>query len=141
MARTDRDNALAVDGLKELRKALKQTDAETDKFVRQRLKEIVAITRNRAASNAPVGQRSAPGHVHLRDAIKTSVAARSASVFTTAPHGYVQDRGGKVGREGSTILKREDVSQYMTKAQTQSAPETAHELEALLDDIERELDK
>lgn len=129
------DYALAVEGLGDLRRALKRVDAEADKAVRRELKEIGDAVRDRAARNVEhkTGRHN-PGQKHLEHTLKTSVTRNAVTVFSNAPHAGVQDRGGRVGH--GAIIHRARASGYMTKAVSQSKRDT----EAALGDIGRRLE-
>lgn len=49
----------------------------------------------------------------------------------------MQDQGGRVGRNHATLLKRSDVSQYMTKAVRDSSPAVEKQVDELLDQLGR----
>lgn len=67
-----------------------------------------------------------------------SIRQSGASVYSDAPHSRVQDEGGQVGRNRATLLKRGEVSQYMTRAVRDSNALVSRRLEGLLADIERD---
>lgn len=62
---------------------------------------------------------------------------RSVSVYSNLEHSRVQDQGGQVGRHRATLLKRSDVSQYMTKAVRDSSQEVEKQVDELLDQLGR----
>ena len=67
--------------------------------------------------------------------------ARSVSVYSSAIHAIVQDQGGQVGRNRATLLKRSEVSQYMTRAVQQKQATITKEVNAVLDDVARDFEK
>lgn len=71
----------------------------------------------------------------LAASIRIGVNQRSVSIYSSAIHAIVQDQGGQVGRHHSTLLKRGEVSQYMTKAVRQTSGEVGSRINRVLDDV------
>lgn len=143
---TLRGEALAVTGLRDLQRALKQAGDDAGPKLRRVLREIAEDVRNEAQANAPVGDGRSGDPGRLRASIRTSVGQRSVSVYSNADYAYVQDRGGWVGRygggtHGATLLKRAEVSAYMTRAVRDSQQLVSQYLMGVLDDIERNFER
>ena len=126
------DNSIHVEGLAPLQRALKKAEGETGKQLRRELRAIANDVRDAAKSNAP--KRSGA----LAGGVKSSVTQRGASVYSNLVYAYVQDRGGQVGRNRATLLRRSDVSQYMTRAVQREAPRVQRRMERVLDRIGRD---
>ena len=76
---------LHVDGLKDLRKALKQAGPDSVKALQYGLRAGAEIVAQRAEQLAPVGTRpKPPGVPHLRDTIRAGTAGAYARVYSNA---------------------------------------------------------
>jgi phage gpG-like protein len=128
-------STVLVRGLEPLQRALKRTQGNLPKHVRTELRGIGKYVRDRAKANV----RSRSGD--LEGSVRTSVTNRSVSVYSNLPYSRVQDQGGKVGRHHATLLKRADVSRYMTRAVSASEGEVRTRLEALLDAIDHDFEE
>lgn len=136
-------DAIVVHGLADMQRVLRKAEHELAPQLRQRLKDTgEGIVAPVARRYAPVGVRSAQyrfGGRTLAESIRVSATQRGASVYSTAVYGGVQNFGGRVGRNHATVLRRADVSQYMTRAVADTrAPAAAH-IEGVLDWLSREL--
>lgn len=133
----DRESGAALSGFTEVQRALAEIDNGTAKELRRRLRIVgqdVAEVAGRNVSHKT--GRHGPGP-RLGGSIKVTVSRGSASVYSTAPHGGAQNVGGRVGRRGATILKRADVSGYMTHAVQSEREHVADELDGLLDWLDK----
>lgn len=138
----DNGVALAVEGLAPLQRALRNVDKATAKELKEGLKDIGKGVQRKAKENAPEGPRPKRSDApKLKGSIRVSATTRGVSVYSNAPHAYVQDRGGRVGRNRATILQRGNVSAYMTKAQRSEQPHVSRRLQGLLDSIGKEFEK
>lgn len=129
----DRGEALAVTGLSQLQRALKHTASEAKPALRKELKGIgeeVKLVAGENVSHRTGRHGSGP---RLAGSIKVSVRQAGVSVYSNAPHAFVQDRGGRVGRGHRTILERGKVSQYMTRAVRSEQDRMSKRLEGVLD--------
>lgn len=145
LARTYRDRSLAVqvEGLKALRRALSKTESNANPYLKSELRELGTHVRDKARAYAPVGPRPRRSRSKpLRGSIKVSSTLQGVSVYSDADHAIVQDRGGWVGRRtilgksglhGSTLLQRNKVSRYMTRAVEDTQPEVERRVQKVLD--------
>lgn len=135
-----RDEGIAVSGFSEIQKALATIDKGIQRELTKRLRKVghgVALTAGRNVTSR-TGRHSGQ---RIERSIKVAVNRNSASVYSTAPQGGVQNVGGRVGRHHATLIKRSDVSQYMTKAVSSSRDEVTQDLEGLLDWLTEEFGK
>ena len=132
-------NAIAVQGLAELQRALRRAEGEAPKYLRRGLTEIAKGVKRDATANIThrTGRHGNEGPIRVR----TSVTARGASVYANEVHAIVQDVGGQVGRSRATLLRRDSVSQFMTKAVRNSRPRIEREMEQLLDTLGRDFER
>lgn len=109
--------------------------------LRRRLSEVAEPVRSRAAANVThkTGRHGNPGPA-LENTLKIGVSATSVSIYSNAIHSIVQDQGGRVGRHGATLLRRANVSQYMTRAVQQETPKIQAALEAAIDETIAEME-
>lgn len=111
------NETIVVDGLSQLSRALREADADVAKELRQSLRTSARVVQEAAKAN--ISHRTGrhdPDVPRLADSLKVGVGATSVSLYSNALHAGVQDQGGKVGRGRLTLLKRSEVSQYMTRA-------------------------
>lgn len=139
---TGRDAALVVQGLRPLTRALKKAEGNADKHLRGQLRTVGKFVQTRARANAPVGPRPKRSNTKpLRGSIRTSVTMKGISVYSDEEHALVQDRGGRVGRDGATVLQRGKVSGYMTRAVRDAGPEVSRRMQGVLDSIGNDFEK
>ena len=142
-----RNTALAVQGLKPLMRALDRTADGAGKHLRRELRGVGKFVQGRARANAPVGPRPKRSNTKpLRGSIRASATLKGVSVYSDEEHALVQDRGGHVGRYGpggygATVLQRNRVSGYMTRAVEQAQPEVSRRLQGVLDSVGRDFEK
>ncbi len=140
MAFRNVEDGVVVQGLAEMQRALRRAEHDLGPQLKKRLKEAgVQIVAPAARASAPRGTRAHAG-VKLADSIRTGVTQRGAWVASSAIHGGVQNYGGRVGRNHATVLKRGDVSQYMTGAVKRTQANVTEHVEGVLDWLARELD-
>jgi hypothetical protein len=132
--------AAAVKGLAELQRALRRVEGNSDKDLKRHLRVIGTTVKTRAAGNLSHRTGRHGEGPTIEGSLRVGVVQRGVSVYTTAPHGYVQDRGGRVGRHHATLLARGSVSQYMTRAVVEGQSTVARELDALMADFGREFE-
>lgn len=124
--------------LPELREALRRlAGPDVNRLMKAELRAIANEVRNQA--RAGVSNRSGRGKGDLARSIRASVTQRGASVYSGLPYARVQDEGGRVGH--GAILKRADVSQYMTRATRNSQATVSRRLQGLLDAITSEFER
>lgn len=131
----NREAGVYVEGLAAMQRVLFRAGHELGPELRLRLKAAVEQVRVTAQADAP--SRSG----RLRASIRVSVTQRSASLYSTAIYGGVQNYGGKVGRDHATLLKRAEVSQYMTRAAQSNKERVAREVEGVLDWLTHQLEE
>lgn len=132
--------AVAVRGLTDLQRALRRVEGSAGPELHASLKDIAGHVRDRAAGNVTNRTGRHGAGPTIRGSLRASATQRGASIYTTAPHGYVQDRGGQVGRHGATLLRRGAVSQYMTRAVVSERAATLARLDRLLAGFGREFE-
>lgn len=140
-----RDQGLAVVGYQQLQAALQRIGGgKGDYGLAYEVQRRVRIIGEAVAQAAPkfvshrTGRHGDPGNPSLESSVRVSATQWSASVYSTALHGGVQNVGGKVGRNHATLLKRADVSAWMIKAVGSERAFVAAEIEDLLSWLERE---
>jgi hypothetical protein len=127
-----RDEGVVVEGFAALQRVLKQIESGAHPELKKRLKVIGDHVAKTARGNVSHKTGRHFGSPRIESSIKVSVTARGASVYSTAPHGGVQNVGGRVGRSHLTVIKRAEVSGYMTKAVQSDREFVQHETEALV---------
>lgn len=125
-----------LQGYTELVRALRRTDDMVYPYLRRELLDIAGDVRSVARTYVKhrTGRHGGPNVPRLAPSIRSGVTTQGASVFSSAPHSIVQDVGGRVGH--GAILKRSEVSHYMTDAVRDSQPYVTRRLEVLLSEIE-----
>lgn len=132
------ESGVYAQGLAGIQRVLKRSEHELAPQLKTRLRQGGELVVPVAKANAPFGSRYNFG-TPLRDTIKTSVTQRGASMYSTSVYGGVQNYGGRVGRNHATVLKRANVSQYMTKAVDSTHVAVVAHVEGTLDWLKREL--
>lgn len=137
------EEAIAVRGLTGLQRALRRADTETGKRLRRELRDIAKDVRDTAQTYVThrTGRHGGADVPRLADSLKVSVTTTGATVFSEAPHAAVQDQGGRVGRNRATLLKRANVSHYMSNAVRDAQPYVTRRLEELMDELERDFER
>lgn len=137
-----RDDAFAVRGLSELQRALRRAEGDAQKHLRAELKTAASVAREKARGfiTHTTGRRGNAGPP-LADTLRVSVTQAGASVWSDAPHAVVQDVGGRVGRGQLTVLRRGEVSRYMTRGVQSAQPEIEARVNAALDRVERDFER
>jgi hypothetical protein len=132
--------SLSIKGLAELQRALRRVDGHLGPDLRKGLREIAEVVRRKAEGNIShrTGRHGDEGP--LADSLRLGVTQRTVSVYSNLEHSRVQDQGGRVGRNHATLLKRGEVSQYMTRAVQSSAPEVEQKVNELLDRLGRDFE-
>lgn len=132
-----------VQGLTSMRRVLRESQHTLGPQLQSRLRATgEGIVAPAARRLAPRGERSALYRFagqSLHESIRTSVTLRGASVYSTVDWGGVQNYGGRVGRNQATLLRRADVSRYMTRAVAETRPAATRHIEGTLDWLAREL--
>ena len=138
MAFKTRDAGIAVRGLGEIQRALKSIDDGTYPELRARLKAIGVEIAHAAPGFVRHKTNRHSGIPRIEDSVRVSLNRNSASIYSIAPHGGVQNVGGRIGRNHATIIKRSDASHYMDKAVASKRGFVEAEFDAVLDWIEQE---
>lgn len=136
---------VVVSGLTDMQRVLKKGGSELGPELKKRLKDVgEGIVAPVARRYAPQGVRSARYRFSgpsLHESIRAGATQKGATVYSTSVYGGVQNFGGKVGRNHATLLKRADVSQYMTRAVRETRVPVTRHVEGTLDWLTRELTK
>lgn len=137
---TNTSSGVLVQGLDSMQRVLKVANSELAGELRKRLAGAVEVVHVSARENA-AALRDSPYNFGkpLSQTLKVSVTQRSASVYSTAVWGGAQNYGGQVGRGGATLLRRDSVSQYMTRAAQTNHVRVAAQVESVLEWLEHEL--
>lgn len=137
------EEGVYVQGLSDMQRVLKKGGNRLAPELRQRLKDVgEGIVAPVARRYAPQGVRSARYRFSgpsLHESIKVGATRTGATVYSASIYGGAQNFGGRVGRNHATILRRADVSQYMTRAVRDTAPTTVRHVEGTLDWLAKEL--
>lgn len=133
------EGTIVVEGLTALQRALRLAEGNADKNLRKRLRSAAEPVKTAAKANVThkTGRHGNDGP-RLASSIRIGVNARSVSIYSAAVHAIVQDQGGQVGRGRQTLLKRSEVSQYMTRAVQRTSAVVAERIDGVLDDLERD---
>lgn len=134
-----RGDGVSVDGFAQLLRALKRVDDGLFPELHSRLKAIGARVELVAAGNVTHRTGRSGSTPRIEDSIKVSVTQTSASVYSTAEHGGVQNYGGRVGH--GAVIKRAAVSQYMTVAVKDTQPWVKEEMDGLISWLLTEFEK
>lgn len=135
---TDHSQALIVRGLQPLQSSLKKAEGDIGPKLKLGMKTLGRGVLHDAQSNAPVGPRPKRSKSSaLAGSLKVSVTTSGVSIYSNAPHAYVQDRGGKVG--GGAIVPRASASGYMTKAVSMNRAKIALTVDKLLTEVQNEI--
>lgn len=121
---------IVVDGLRQLQAGLAQVDPALKKELQAAFKEAGALIAETAADNIghKTGRHGNTGKP-LAQTLRVSATSTALSLYSNAPHAGVQDQGGQVGRGHLTLLKRGEVSQYMTRAVTSDSSKVEEMIE------------
>lgn len=136
MRRSDISNdTIAVEGLRDLMRSLKEMDKTTRKEVRAKLREVGKIVADEAKSQASSKMTSRSGN--LIRLIKVSVTQRSVSIVAGAmkrspkyPSGYNYPRRHEYGSGGKRA--------FMNPALDEKQEEVIKRFEEILDELERQ---
>lgn len=140
-AGADRGEAIRVEGLSSLQRALKRAGDGGGKILRNELKSIASEVRDVAKIDAPRGDGRSGTPGRLRDSIRSGATQTTASVYSNLVYARVQDRGGRVGRHHATILSRGSVSGYLTKAVLAESVRVDRHLESIRRQIQRQFEE
>lgn len=126
------ESAVAVEGLAGLQRALRRVEGSARRDLLRELRAIAKTVRDAAKANVSHRSGRHGQGPTIEDSLRISVRQAGVSVYTDAPHARVQDQGGQVGRDHATLLKRAEVSQYMTRAVRDEQPRMSQRLQGLL---------
>lgn len=121
------NDAVRVQGFREIQRALGAIGDGAEKELRQKLRDIGETVALVAASNAPRDTGE------LQHSIRTSSTLRGASVYSNVAYGGAVEYGAWTQHGRGPHIKRADASHYMHRAVTQSEPFVDREVEALLE--------
>ncbi len=77
------------------------------------------------------GRHGSDSQPRLEDSVRVSVTTRTASVYSSAIYGGVQNVGGRIGRRHATLLTRGQVSNWMDRSVATNAAFVQAEAEGL----------
>lgn len=118
-----------LEGLSDLRRALKRVDRELDRSLAKSLREIGKKVRDRVRAGA---LRFAQSHT-LEKSLRYSVKQKTASIYSDVVYSRVQEYGGRVGH--GAVIRRADAHHYMTEGIAASRRVIDSNLESVLDDL------
>jgi hypothetical protein len=113
---------------------LRRAEGEVGPQLKREIGVAVEYVRALAKRNAP--HRSGA----LERSVRKSVTQKGGSVYSNLPYAYVLDSGGRVGRNHATLLRRGDMSHYMTRAAHDGRPYVSHRVEGMLNRLGRDFD-
>jgi HK97 gp10 family phage protein len=129
------NDTIAVEGLRDLMRALKEMDKTTRKEVRAKLREVGKIVADEAKSQATSKMTQRSGN--LVRSIKVSVTQRSVSIVAGAlkrsakyPSGYNYPKRHEYGSGGKRA--------FMNPALEDKQEEVIERFEEILDELEKE---
>lgn len=137
-----RDQGIVLHGFAQLQEALRRIEGVGDFGLAYEVQAQMRRIGEKIAKDAPgfvthkTGRHSDPNQPRLEESVKVSTTLRSASVYSTAIYGGVQNVGGRVGH--GAIVKRADVSHWMERAVATNQKYVQAEVEALLDRLLKE---
>lgn len=129
------ETGVVISGFAQLQRALRRVGDGIQPELRTRIKKIGDHVKDVAEANVEHKTGRHSGSPTIEAGLKVSVQQRGASVYTTAPHGGVQNVGGMVEGRGPHV-KRASASHYMDRAVTTSEAFVEQETEGLLDWLE-----
>jgi hypothetical protein len=143
-----RDQGVVLHGFSELNDALARIEGAKGNFgVEYELQQRLRAIGEEVAKAAPqfvthkTGRHGNPGVQRLEDSVRVSVTTRSASVYSTAEHGGVQNVGGgpHAGWPArGPHVRAANASHWMNRAVASKRDYVDAELDGLLDWIEAE---
>jgi hypothetical protein len=145
-----RDQGILVNGFAGLQRALERIEGGKSNFgLSYELQKRLRTWGETVAKSAPgfvthrTGRHGGPGNPRLEDAVKVSVTTKSASVYSTALHGGVQNVGGGPhagwAARGPHVRKA-NASGWMNRAVASNAAFVEAEMNGLLDWLVREFE-
>lgn len=151
MASVVRDQGVVLRGFAELNAALTRIEGGRGNFgVEHELQRRLRTIGEEVAKAAPqfvthrTGRHGDPGVPRLEDSVQVSVGARSASVYSTAEHGGVQNVGGGPHAGWAARgphIKAQNASHWMNRAVASKREFVQAELDGLLDWVEAEFER
>ncbi len=151
MAYAVRDQGVILHGFAELNDALARIEGGKGNFgVEYELQRRLRIIGETVAKAAPqfvthkTGRHGDPAIPRLEDSVRVSVTKRSASVYSIAEHGGVQNVGGgpHAGWPArGPHVKAADASHWMSRAVASKREFVDAEMDGLLDWLEAEFER
>lgn len=123
------DDAVRIEGLAELRLALKKIDRELDRGLAAVFRQIGRMVRDAARRNAPVRSGA------LRKSIRSSVSARRSSIYSNLDYAPVHEWGGTIRPNGGAV--KIEARRYMNRGVSESRRVIDAGLDGLLDHLAR----
>lgn len=123
---------VSVVGFEEIYRALKAIEGGMPREVRAKLRAVGNIVKNAAAKNVTHKWPDRPVSIRLAESLKVSLTQKSASVYSTAPHGGAQNVGAMSKGSGPHIT-RAHASRYMNAAVDEKRSWVAAQMDEVLD--------
>jgi hypothetical protein len=145
-----RDQAIVLNGYTQLTQALQRIEGRGNFGADYEMQRRLRTVGETVAKAAPqfvthtTGRHGSQGNPHLEDSVKVSVTARSASVYSTAEHGGVQNVGGgpKTGWAArGPHVKRDRASKWMIRAVASEQEFIREEMDGLVDWVVEEFER
>lgn len=127
------NGAVAVQGFAQLQAALRRIEDGSQAELRARLRVVGEHVKDAARGNVPHKTGRHGEGPHIEDALKVSVVAKGASVYTTAPQGGAINVGAWVKTGRGPHIKRADASHYMDRAVSGSTRILEAQTQAVMD--------
>lgn len=119
-------------GFTEIYRALKAIEGGMPREVRAMFRAIGEAVKEQAAANVTHRWPDRPVSIRLAESLKVSITQTRASVYSTAPHGGVQNVGGWSKSSGPHV-SRGNASHYMNHAADEKRGWVAEQMDAVLD--------
>lgn len=131
--RAGKNGGVAVSGFAQIQRGLASIEGGAKSEVRKRFVEVGGYVKTRAAANVTHKTGRHVGIPSIEDGLKISVLQKGVSIYTTAPHGGVQNVGAWTRQGRGPHVSRKNASRYMDRAVKQSAPFVERETQAVID--------
>lgn len=146
MAYAVRDQAIYMVGFTQLQKALSTIEGKGEYGLEYELQKRLRDVGEKVAHAAPAFVTHRTGHggsagIRLEDSVRVSVTKKTASVYSTAVHGGVQNVGGGPAAGWShrgPHVRRANASRWMIRAVQSERQAVQDEFDGLLDWVAKE---
>jgi hypothetical protein len=125
---------IAVEGMKDLQRALKDLDGESQKEIRVALNEVAATVAQGASRRVPVRSGRARGSLK---AMSSQRETRISAGGRKAPYYGWLDFGGRIGRDKATVRPFVPAGRYIWPAVAANRDGIAKAIEEALTDLAR----